>query len=1652
MTKTLPEPFTVNSRYEIADRPMGEGGMGVIYKAYDTVTKRFVALKTLWADASLDTIELFEREWTVLARLSHPNIVDILDTGDWVFSGQRRPYFVMPLLPGKTLEEIIKTSSERLTVERTIDIVSQACRGLQAAHDQNLIHRDIKPSNIFVMEDDTVKIIDFGVVHLTDGPPANRLIGTPLYMAPEQLGRKPASPLSDMFSLAVVCYETLTGRKPFDRPSAAEIAEAIRNHIPPPASEINPLVNQLVSRTVNKAMAKHPWHRFANAREFGDTLQKALRNEHIERFERSKIQPRIERVKKAYTEGDYQFALEILTELESEEHFDPDMSVLRVQIEQALRRKSIHQLLENARIRMEEEEYPLALHKIADVLALDPENVDAHALKEQIEQTRSKSQLVNWFRLVHEHLANNLFGQARDGLQEILILDSSNTKARQMLADIDQTEQEIVKVREEKQRLYETAVTAYRSGESSIALNNLENVIEMFRRGVRSTTPDLDAQCQTLYDSLRSERDGARKAYLEGRKYLVDHNVPKALEICEEYLTKHPGDPMFQALKLEAEEVQREDQAAAIAEVTHRADAEPDLDKKYKILEEAAEKHATEPHFRSALKLISDRRDLVNSIVSRARQYEDRGQFDDAASQWEILRNIYPLFPGLSAEVERLEKSKNEQVKAEAKARWIDQVEGHLHLGEYDKAHSASSEALAGFPGDADLINLRSVSEQGVKRGAEAAVLLKEGQDLCAARNYQEGLVSLRKAERLDPRNRLARAALLSGLVSQARGLMLNDWRSSEPLVKEALDLEPTDPVARSLLSVLDDNRRHEAIATILSSARNYQAEGHLSDALQVVERGMVQYPNDNRLIQLFTTLRAQSGQPVTAALPPPTMRVILTEPPSSEAASSGADFALTPPPISVVDAVQPKFFAAPPRAVPSVSTPPVEEVAPPAETPVVEVPVAEKPPSIEELPPPPKTSPKKTNEEKSTAVATLPPQARPRPHRRPPPPPRRGFTSKGPVWAATTLAALAILLAAGIYSLFHKPPKPTAASAAHFEDARAAAAAEPVAKTHPVLFEANVPATRFVEDGKTLTASSELSAGSHTVEASHDGYLPETKNFAVDPFANSSLTVKFDLHPVLSQIRVSSSIARGHVMIDEAESLDLQSGVAARDDLSVGPHTVKIYDGRKEVFSFAFQAAQNQMPALVTPLSAQPVPGAVVASLAGSARVYTTQGLNAAIHLPLASVPPLGLAIAGSPTSPARFLLDTGKQGRPQLQSADTSATPTLTVQLSGASAELAHLEVSSSAPDCEISVDGKIVPVLAQGQPQSIPVEAGSHPVRLSCPGYQDLEKTAIVKPNDVGPQKLDFVMTPIPLVAPAPVRRASFMLAGAPPETPVFQNQIRIGTVGQDGTFKKEVDPGAYTWEWRKAGFEPRKESRTLKAGESLRLEGAMLPSTGGLLLKVTPESAHLSLRRDSDSSSIAIQNGAPVQLAVGSYRLDADAADFQERSEPVVIAAGKTVNLSWDLEKKAPLSAPVRFFENGGSWKQSPEGQGWWIHYGSGYSSLRASTGAFNIDFLRKGNVRPKKINILADCPDHGNCIVYSVDNHNFTAKVLAGGETVLEEKKPHGMDGNTSFHLLFEMSPDAIVVKNRAGSVLSTVQRKDARGKLSIQDDNPLNIN
>lgn len=843
-------------RYHLKE-VIGRGGMGLVYKAHDPIVRRDVALKTIRGSPDRMALELFRKECSVLASLSHPNIIEIFDIGEFEDEGESKPYFVMPLLPGTTLAELIRNAGQRLTVERAVEITMQTCRGLHAAHENGVVHRDLKPSNIFVMQDDSVKIIDFGMVHMVDTQTSMTIKGGTLpYMAPEQVQMQPASALSDIFSLGVVLYETLTRRRPFEGNSENEVVQAILNRIPAPASDLNPAVSQLVSRVVHKAMAKQPWYRFSSAREFSETLQKALRNEPIEIFDAIRIQPRIQRATKATEQADYQFAGEILSELEAEGHLDPAIPFLRSQIEKGKRQKTIAQLLDSARTRVEEEEYLLALQKIQEVLQLDSVNTSALSLRNTIENRRSEQKIDEWFRLARQHLDNHAFGHARSAMQNILQITPKDTRAQQMIAEVDRREQEYLRIRADKAQLYQSAIDAWQGGDVSVALTRLERLVELDRKAPDTSTPERGVSMQSFYNQVRSEHDAMRSAYEEARKHLVDRNFVMALAICDQYLTKYPGHALFQALKFDVEERQRQEWSARIAEIDRSVEAEPDLERRVNILKEALDLHPGEAHFERALRLMRDKRDLVQSIVNKARNFEAGSQFHDALGQWEILQSVYHQYPGLEFEIERVKRRRDQQARTEAKSRWVEQIDRLLEAGDYSRALELLRDALAEFPEDAELLDLEKLSHQENERIKQAQALLAQGQDLCAKRCYEDGIAKLRSAFQLDERNPALRAKVIEIMLEHARIALESDWNSGEFVIQQVLSLDPGNSLANSLRILALDRKREESVTQCVRQARQLQTAGDFQGALTQVEQGLSSYPDEPRLVQLSATLQ----------------------------------------------------------------------------------------------------------------------------------------------------------------------------------------------------------------------------------------------------------------------------------------------------------------------------------------------------------------------------------------------------------------------------------------------------------------------------------------------------------------------------------------------------------------------------------------------------------------------------------------------------------------------------------------------------------------------------------------------------------------------------------------------------------------------------
>src|SRR3989338_5558872 len=261
-------------RYEVLGE-LGQGAMGVVYKAKDPLIDRVVAIKTINLGLALDEKEEYEgrfyQEAKAAGRLNHPNIVTIYDVGK---SGDVA-YIAMEFLQGRELRDIMNDVGI-LPVDQVLDIVAQVAQGLAYAHEHEIVHRDVKPSNIMVVHDGHVKITDFGIARMASSAvhtQTGMVLGSPKYMSPEQVMGKTIDQRSDIFSLGVMLYEMLTGQAPFNGENVNAIMYQTLNAVPAPPNTLNPAVPEMANFILAKALAKKLEDRYQNAKDFSADLR-----------------------------------------------------------------------------------------------------------------------------------------------------------------------------------------------------------------------------------------------------------------------------------------------------------------------------------------------------------------------------------------------------------------------------------------------------------------------------------------------------------------------------------------------------------------------------------------------------------------------------------------------------------------------------------------------------------------------------------------------------------------------------------------------------------------------------------------------------------------------------------------------------------------------------------------------------------------------------------------------------------------------------------------------------------------------------------------------------------------------------------------------------------------------------------------------------------------------------------------------------------------------------------------------------------------------------------------------------------------------------------------------------------------------------------
>jgi serine/threonine protein kinase len=847
------------SRYELKEE-LGEGGMGVVWRAFDTVLNTDVALKMLLDSSDATALKLFQEECYKQSALAHPNIVEIRDVGIFDEEGRPQPFLVMPLLHGATLAAVIRSSSQPLSVDRCVDIILQTCRGLQAAHDFGLLHRDIKPSNVFILIDDSVKIIDFGVAHRLDVSRTMSRKGTLLYMSPEQLNMKPLSRASDVFSLAVVCYEALTRKQPFLAAAEETVIEAIRHVNPPPASTLNPKVSAALSQVLCKAMAKDPRHRFGSAKEFGDYLRRAHFDESFTVFDQAKFAPRLDKAADAHQQGNLEFAQELINELESEGYLTPELESLSAGVKASVKSRTIGQLLESAHARVQDGEYRLALQRVHEVLQLEPRHEHALVLQHDIEARRAEADIADWLRVGQQHLDKLSFTHARQATQRVLEAKPGEERALHFLQQIERRESEVKRMRDHKRESYAAALEAEERNDLTSALNKLKDVLVLEQQAPDLDEPGRLASYQSFYNKLHSEHEAIASSYGEAKKALDRDDYTTALQLCDKFLEQFPQHTLFKALKFDTEQRWRKAVSLRLIEVGESAENEPDLDQRVRMMEEVVRENPDVPEFNRLLRGTCEKRDLVNGIVSRARELEAREFYSEALVQWETLQTIYPGFPGLNFEIENVRLRRDLGERMARKNHWIAEVNLALEESDFEEALRFIFHAQEEFPADNEFTQMRSDIRQSRELAEKTEKLIAEGRRALDDGDFAAALEKLRRAYETDAKVKQAKSALIDGLLRAARTSQ-SDPRQARIYLNEILTLDSGNHAATGLLRFLDDQEEYQQIDAILSQARQFRTNNDIASAIALLERASADYPRNPRLRQMLREMDATRSE-----------------------------------------------------------------------------------------------------------------------------------------------------------------------------------------------------------------------------------------------------------------------------------------------------------------------------------------------------------------------------------------------------------------------------------------------------------------------------------------------------------------------------------------------------------------------------------------------------------------------------------------------------------------------------------------------------------------------------------------------------------------------------------------------------------------------
>jgi serine/threonine-protein kinase len=532
-------------KYEIKSE-IGSGAMGIVYLAEDPKLGRPVALKTTTAEVAgnPELLKRFYREAQAAAKLCHPNIVTIYEIDE----ANGIPFIAMEFLEGVNLQKVVAERRE-LLIPRKLQIMIDACKGLGYAHQHGVVHRDIKPGNIMMADNGQVKIVDFGIarVGVSSMTRTGEVLGTVMYMSPEQVQGQTVDTRSDLFSLGVVLFELLTYQSPFPGSDVPSILFKILNEPPEPVSKYLGQCPPQLQQIVERALAKDRETRYQSAEDMAFELQRLADN-----MRRSSVSAYLEQGQRSFQAGDFTIAKESLQkvlEIDSSHELAQNLlTQVRELIQSRQRAQKIEQNIRRAKEAQEADQYDEAVVLLEEALRLDPANQEAARLKVQVVQQRERAEKIRrHIELAEKLSAQGDFRRAKMEVEAVVAIDPGNGTAHLMM-------DWIVKELAEQER--QRQVQQYLEGaRAQFSEKNSAKALELLDRA-RQLDPH-NAEVQQFTNAVRSSQEKEeRRKLLSTRLAEIENDLnhgqlDQAFERVEHALREIPDDP--QILRLHAQ-------------------------------------------------------------------------------------------------------------------------------------------------------------------------------------------------------------------------------------------------------------------------------------------------------------------------------------------------------------------------------------------------------------------------------------------------------------------------------------------------------------------------------------------------------------------------------------------------------------------------------------------------------------------------------------------------------------------------------------------------------------------------------------------------------------------------------------------------------------------------------------------------------------------------------------------------------------------------------------------------------------------------------------------------------------------------------------------------------------------------------------------